>query len=389
MKNQFNGQRLKEARLYRGMTLDELHRYIGVSKQMISKYEQNLSLPTPEVLFSLIRALRFPKEHFYSSNEQSYTYGNSYFRSLLSTPKKDKLFQLSRIENIVSLRNFLEESIEFPMLELPDLGDIDSLEEKVNELRSEWGLGNEPINNAVELLESKGFVIADLSLSSEKIDAFSQRVTINHISEIQNYYVIVLGSDKKSFYRRQFDAIHELAHFILHEDIDNIEDETNDSYKKMEKEADSFAGQLLLPKEAFGNDIAKAPLDLEYYKDLKLKWKVSIASMIYRARQLEIISPEEFTRLYKNISNRGWRKSEPLDRITSLSKPEAFEEALELLFESEVYNPETFIDNYSDFSGKHLSYQEIEELLGLENGFFSKYQINTSKLVTLKFKNGG
>lgn len=386
MNKQFNGQRLKDARLYRGMTLDELREHIGVSKQMISKYEQNLSTPTPEVLFSLIQALKFPKNHFYSSNLQNYTYGNSYFRSLLSTPKKDKLYQISRVENIVSIRSFLEESIEFPTLSLPYLDELSSLEEKANLLRKYWNLGDAPINNAVELLESKGFVLSDLSFSNEKIDAFSQRVTVELKNSVQNYYVIVLGSNKKSFYRRQFDVIHELAHFILHEDIDNLEDENSDTYKNMEKDADSLAGYFLLPRESFGKDVSKAPLDLKYYKDLKMKWKVSIASMVYRARQLEIITQDEFVRLYKNLSKRGWRKLEPLDDITPVSVPEAFEEALELLFEEGVYTPESFIEDYSKLSGKYLSYREIEELLGLEEGFFSKYIQNTTKLVTLKYK---
>ena len=384
VENQFNGQRLKEARLYRGKTLEELREHIGVSKQMISKYEQNLSTPTPEILFSLIQALQFPKDYFYSSNNQNYNFGNSYFRSLLSTPKKDKLYQLSRIENIVSLRNFIEESVEFPVLDLPDLDATNDLEEKAIILRKLWNLGNAPIDNAVELLESKGFVLADLSFSNEKIDAFSQRVTVDFKSCIQNYYVIVLGSNKKSFYRRQFDVMHELAHFILHESIDNVEDENSDTYKTMEKEADSLAGFILLPRETFGEDVSKAPLSLDYYRELKVKWKVSIASMVYRARQLDIITQDEFMRLYKNLSKRGWRKSEPLDEITPIAIPEAFEESLHLLFEEEVYTPKTFMENYSDLTGKYLSFKEIEELLGLDNGFFSQYQQNISKLVSLK-----
>lgn len=88
IQHQFNGQRLKEARMYRGMTLEELKEKIGVSKQMISKYEQNISAPTPEILFSLLQALRFPKEFFYSSNKQNFAYGNSYFLLLLSTSKR-------------------------------------------------------------------------------------------------------------------------------------------------------------------------------------------------------------------------------------------------------------------------------------------------------------
>ena len=83
--------------------------------------------------------------------------------------------------------------------ELPDLSDIEGLEEKAGLLRNLWNLGEAPIENAVELLESKGFVISDLTFSSEKIDAFSQRVTVEFQNGVKNYYVIVLGSNKSLF----------------------------------------------------------------------------------------------------------------------------------------------------------------------------------------------
>lgn len=381
----FSGQRLKEARMYRGLTLEGLREDIGVSKQMISKYEQGLAVPTPEVLFSLVQTLKFPREFFYASNKLNYGYGNSYFRSLLSTPKKDKIYQLSRVENIVSLRFFLERTVEFPELSLPDLSFENVLEEKAMLLRKEWGLGEKPINNSVELLESKGFVMSDLSFSNDKIDAFSQRVSVEIENFRTNYYVIVLGSNKKSFYRRQFDVIHELAHLLLHESfIENLEDETNDQYKRLEKQADSFAGYFLLPKNAFGRDISKDPLNLEYYRQLKVKWKVSIASMVVRAKQLNVISQEEYSRLFKNLSQRGWRKKEPMDSITPIAVPEAFDEAMYLLFEEDIYTPNSFLKDFAETTGKYLSLEEIEDLLALEKGFFLQYMRNTSKLVTLR-----
>ena len=63
VENQFNGQRLKEARLYRGKTLEELREHIGVSKQMISKYEQNLSL-----IYILTNNIEFTKFNQYSGS---------------------------------------------------------------------------------------------------------------------------------------------------------------------------------------------------------------------------------------------------------------------------------------------------------------------------------
>ena len=56
----FNGQRLKTARLYRGKTLDELAKDINVTKQAISQYENSDTIPESSKLFSLINVLRFP-----------------------------------------------------------------------------------------------------------------------------------------------------------------------------------------------------------------------------------------------------------------------------------------------------------------------------------------
>lgn len=42
------------------------------------------------------------------------------------------------------------------------------------------------------------------------------------------------------------------------------------------------------------------------------------------------------------------------------------------------------MNDYSKLTGKYLNYQDVEEVLGLEEGFFSQYQKNFSELVSLK-----
>ena len=41
MSLKINGSRVREARLFKGFTITELSKKIGVSKQMLSKYEQH------------------------------------------------------------------------------------------------------------------------------------------------------------------------------------------------------------------------------------------------------------------------------------------------------------------------------------------------------------
>ena len=67
-KEKFNGQRLKNARLYRGKTLDELAKEINVTKQAISQYENSDTIPESSKLFSLINVLKFPREYFFQED---------------------------------------------------------------------------------------------------------------------------------------------------------------------------------------------------------------------------------------------------------------------------------------------------------------------------------
>ena len=40
-------------------------------------------------------------------------------------------------------------------------------------IRDYWGLDKYPVNNLVDMLQSKGFVIAKLKIRTKKVDAFS------------------------------------------------------------------------------------------------------------------------------------------------------------------------------------------------------------------------
>ena len=58
----------------------------------------------------------------------------------------------------------------------------------------------------------------------------------------------------------------------------------------MEEEANNFAAAFLLPKESFLADVMQYPNKLEFYVELKRKWKVSISAMIIRAFKLNAIT---------------------------------------------------------------------------------------------------
>lgn len=53
MKTQFNGERLKKARIYRGLTVAELAEQVGCQRQTLSMYEISKSQPTDKGLLTV------------------------------------------------------------------------------------------------------------------------------------------------------------------------------------------------------------------------------------------------------------------------------------------------------------------------------------------------
>ena len=100
-------------------------------------------------------------------------------------------------------------------------------------VRQHWELGEQPIANMVSLLERNGIIVGEFATDSREIDAFYQYSEENN----QPSYCVILGTDKHSFYRRQFNCAHELGHIILHERYDDLNEIDRDEYRRREDEA--------------------------------------------------------------------------------------------------------------------------------------------------------
>jgi Zn-dependent peptidase ImmA (M78 family)/DNA-binding XRE family transcriptional regulator len=358
----FNGNRLKLARLYRGKTIAELAEETNVSKQAISQFENGKATPSFETLLKIINILEFPREFFQQIDKEDIVVGNTYFRALLSATKKDLLSQESKVLILSKIYSFLEGYIEFPKLNLPEISLDNNIEELAMQLREFWGIGSKPISNVLHLMEKNGIVITSFNTNENKIDAFTQGQKIKD----KVCYFVVLGDDKNSAVRRQFSSAHELGHIVLHDLTLDTEELSRDEFKQMEKEANDFAAAFLLPREAFLLDLLY-PNKLEFYAELKKKWKVSVAAMIIRAHQLNAISFNQYQYLMKQISKNGWRTKEPLDDVLQMAKPTVLKKSIEVLIQNGVLD-EVGIIQEMETSGLSIDRIEVENLLGLDKG---------------------
>lgn len=355
----FNGQRLKIARIYRNMSITELAELIHVKKQAISQFENGIIRPKPETEFTIITTLNFPREFFHQETHNTKKLG-TFFRSLSSANALDKKTQETKTEMVVKIYDFLCEYLNLPCLNLPNVEFTgNNIEEIALFLRDYWKIDEKPVPNMVNLLENNGIIVSAFDVESEKIDAFTQVYSFENGLR----YCVVVGNDKKSAVRRNFDMAHELGHIILHSNVENLDELTKEEEKKIENEADQFAAAFLLPRNAFYNDL-KNPTDLKSYIDLKRKWNVSIAAMLIRAKALGRITLKEYQSLMKSMSYRKWRTREPLDEQIKMPVPTLFLSSVEVLFENGIMTPKSFMNQLSTY-GLSMQANEVEKLLAL------------------------
>ncbi|MGB4405723.1 MAG: XRE family transcriptional regulator [Sphaerochaeta sp.] len=123
----------------------------------------------------------------------------------------------------------------------------ESLASKVREL---WQAGNNPIRNITEFVEKSGVKIWLRDFTMQKMFSFS-------IGQADGGPALVINTNANISTERQTFAIaHELGHILMHPasfgPIKNRKNENENT--REEAEANQFAAELLLPREAFKRD---------------------------------------------------------------------------------------------------------------------------------------
>ncbi len=367
MKSQFNGDRLKKARIYRGLTVAELAEKVGCQRQTLSMYEISKSQPTDsDIVFRLSQALNFPTKFFYE-NTFSRSDGTVYFRSLLTTNKKYRSEQVVKMDFLSQVYTLLQDYIAFPKFEPIRLPDNCTPEQAAYALRDLWGLGRGPVDNLITIVEQHGILVTSFSTSTDDVDAFSQFIDTAEIPT----YLIAYSNNKTSASRIHFDIAHELGHICLHEWSEDIETLSKEEFKCREREANDFAAAFLLPEDTFRKDAESGPQTIAYYKQLKKKWKVSIAAMIRRAEALSVISKDEYQTLIRIMQRRGQRKEEPLDDVLLTATPALLKASVLILLQEDIFSPKDFIETLSKEYGLSIHPTDVEYLLDLPVGTLS------------------
>ena len=365
MAKNFNGQRLRQARLYNGLSINDLAEILGVTKQAISQYETQNVTPEFEKMRIITEKLNFPSSYFFQEDIYEVNTKTTYFRALLSANKNTRLQQQIKLKHLAIIYQVLNKYLEFPALNIPKIEYKNELDfdQIALDLRSYWELGEKPIDNISHLLEKNGIIVASYPVNQDNIDAYSQKIKV----EDQDRYIIVLSNDKNSAVRSNFDAAHELGHILLHDWNIDLEELPREDFKQQEREANYFAAAFLLPKNTFLRDVSLYPRDLKYYIELKKKWKVSISAMLIRANRLGVITDNQYQYLMKQMTINNWRKQEPLDNVLIKQEPILLNKSIEMLMQHNIFNAKEFMEELTE-NRLSMKPEQVEMLLNLDKG---------------------
>jgi len=134
--------------------------------------------------------------------------------------------------------------------------------------------------------------------------------------------LVLLNPAKDDYYRRRFDAAHELGHLVMHADAEP-------GNRVVEDQANRFAAEFLLPAGEIA-DLLPRTVRWTALGALKERWGVSLAALLYRARTLGILTETSYRNAMSTMSKRGWRRHEPGPR-PPVEQPTLLTTAVELL----------------------------------------------------------
>lgn len=314
------GNRLIAARKMAGLSLQGLaDRLEGttITRQALHKYEQNQALPNSQTLIALSRALNVPVDFFFAEPEVKVELNAVEFRkrkSLSTTTetaiKEQVVDWLSRYLTLEKLSN---EEKPLHTFIYPDLiQTVQNVEKAAAQLRSEWGLGNDPIPNVAAMLEENGYKVVEVEADAafDGMKAFSGSVRIIVVNRTHDVC------------RIRFTALHELAHHVLLFPQDMPENER-------ERLCHAFSGAVLLPAEQALEAMNEQRFHFYLPELILLKeyWGISIAAMFARAKNLGIISEYVYAKLNQGYRSRHYHLNEP-GRFYGEEKTHRFDQLL-------------------------------------------------------------
>ncbi|MCI0627884.1 MAG: XRE family transcriptional regulator [Acidobacteria bacterium] len=338
------GDKIRQAREIRALTQEDLAKKIGRSNVQIAQVERGFREPSQELLEAIALATRFPLTFFASPPHIEFPISDVIFRAKVGISRKKMLAAVRYAEHIFGIAHALAKGLKrIPVL-------IQSLSTNpvsaAKQTRQLMKVGpDEPLLNLVRALERAGvwcFALPEL----EDGDAFCVWL------QVEEYDIpIIAVSAKAPADRLRLSVAHELGHLVLHRGL------VTRPRKEIEQEAFTFGAEFCLPARAMEQELV-GPITLTALARLKLRWGISIAALIRRSHELQLITTRQYHYLFQQLSIKGWRTHEPEQLNIPVERPRLLRNMAELVY--------GFPINYSRFAAEaRVSEQELRSIMAL------------------------
>jgi Zn-dependent peptidase ImmA (M78 family)/DNA-binding XRE family transcriptional regulator len=298
-------KRLKQLRLARGWSLDDLSGSLGglVTKQALSKYEKGLSVPSLKVVAKIAEAFGIKTAQLFAEPEVSVEL--LAYRKCSTLPKRDQNMVEGLVAQALEERIGLQEKVSGATpLNLPKrkfrVASLEDAELAAGKLRDFWNLGTSAIASVTELLEDQFIHVFAITTASEKFDGTSA------VAKDEKGNIIaaaVVSREGVPGERQRLTLMHEVGHLVL--------DVTEDV--KEETAAYRFAGAFLAPAELLKREVGaqRTTIQLRELLLLKRRFGMSAQALAFRLRDLGIINESSYRWLCIQFNHNRMRKNEP------------------------------------------------------------------------------
>lgn len=304
------GKNLKRIRLLKNLSLKDAGNLLNMTATAISKYEKGEILPDSKKLIDfanaynvksieLLKVYNVPEMKFTSFRKKKRLTGQNL--ELLEELIQD---EVAKYLEIIEMNNIDTDNTKLKKYSCNNLEDA---EKAANDFRNYIKISNkQPISDLINILENLGIIIIQIKNPDNRFDDF------DGLSEIvNNIPVIVLLDGIKDGARQRFTIAHELGHLVLNINNDELDEE---------KLCNRFASALLMPKEAIINEFGYSRGNINFFEltAFKNEFKVSYTAIVYRLKDLNIISEYLYKKLSIFLSQRiGKNDPKPIQPETS------------------------------------------------------------------------
>lgn len=298
MISEINPSMIVLARETRGFTQQNLADKLDLPRANVSRLENGETNVQQETLLAISKATCYPPKFFAQPGE--------FVPVNLAYRKREKV-HLKLLTPIEAKMNVIRRHVQFVTRALGKVvSQLPVFEVTKNRtpsmiasmIRKQWKINSGTVENLTSLLENQGIIIHSFDFGTERVDSRSMFTDDKYPITFLNRNL--LGD------RLRYSLAYELGQFIMHTQYVIPAD------RDVTQEANQFAAAFLMPEKDILRDF-EGGITLNLLAELKKKWKVSMISLLYRADDLGLLTPNQRRYIIQQFNQQKIRRREPVE----------------------------------------------------------------------------